>query len=243
MLADTAAVSGRRPRASSRCRSCAARSRCGAVASKKRARSSRAPARGHARLFALLRPRRHLRQARRHRSRDGLARDRAQAQGRRACADRAGSFRRPTRAVLPNAVDRLTEAEYRAWPPLTAPDARDSPIFIVGFPRSGTTLLEQMLDAHPSLQSMDERPFFTILGNKLGDYGVKMPNDIGRLNQRDCDELRKHYYGLVAEKIHRRWDAQLVDKNPLNMLWLPLIKRLYPKRATSSRYDIRATSC
>ena len=135
----------------------------------------------------------------------------------------------PDAVVLPNAVGRLGEGEYRAWPALTAPQASQSPVFIVGFPRSGTTLLEQMLDAHPKLQSMDERPFFTILGNELADYGVEMPHDIGRLNQRDCDELRKRYLGLVAEKIRRRWDARLVDKNPLNMLWLPLIKRLFPE--------------
>jgi hypothetical protein len=131
--------------------------------------------------------------------------------------------------ILPNAVARLAAAEYQAWPRLAAPQASQSPIFIVGFPRSGTTLLEQVLDAHPKLQSMDERPFFTILGNELSDLGVRMPQDIVRLNQRDCDELRKRYLGLVSEKIRRRWDTRLVDKNPLNMLWLPLIKRLFPE--------------
>ncbi len=39
------------------------------------------------------------------------------------------------------------------------PPVEQSPVFIVGFPRSGTTLLEQVLDAHPLLQSMDEQPF------------------------------------------------------------------------------------
>jgi tetratricopeptide (TPR) repeat protein len=134
----------------------------------------------------------------------------------------------PGAAVLPNAVGRLSATEFREWPALSAPDGAQSPIFIVGFPRSGTTLLEQMLDAHPALQSMDERPFFNLIGSELADYGVNSPQGLGRLNQRDCDELRKRYYGLVAEKIQRRWDARLVDKNPLNMLWLPLIHRLFP---------------
>jgi hypothetical protein len=49
------------------------------------------------------------------------------------------------------------------------------------------------------------------------------------LQQRDCDELRKLYLIMVSEKIPRRWDAQLVDKNPLNMLWVPLIYRLFPR--------------
>jgi Flp pilus assembly protein TadD len=135
----------------------------------------------------------------------------------------------PDAPIMPNAIGRLSIADYHAWPHLTTPQSAQSPVFIVGFPRSGTTLLEQMLDAHPALQSMDEQPFFTILGNELAEHGLSLPRDIGRLNQRDCDELRKRYVGLVAEKIQRKWDARLVDKNPLNMLWLPLIKRLFPQ--------------
>lgn len=130
--------------------------------------------------------------------------------------------------VLPRVDARVTAADYRAWPVLRAPDATQSPVFVVGFPRSGTTLLEQMLDAHPRLQSMDERPFFNILADQLENFDVVVPADLGRLDQRDCDELRKGYLTLACAKVARRWDARLVDKNPLNMLWLPMIHRLYP---------------
>jgi len=135
----------------------------------------------------------------------------------------------PDAEVLPNSVGRLSDETYRSWPTLIAPSGNDSPLFVVGFPRSGTTLLEQMLDAHPALQSMDERPFFTILANELLEYEVRMPADIGKLNQRDCDELRGRYHGLVADKICRTPGTRLVDKNPLNMLVVPLIQRLFPE--------------
>lgn len=135
----------------------------------------------------------------------------------------------PGAPVLPAAVGRVTADEYRSWPRLTAPDQTQSPIFIVGLPRSGTTLLEQMLDAHPRLQSMDERPFFNILSSQLDNFNIRIPQDLGRLNQRDCDELRKGYLILACSKVPRRWDAQLVDKNPLNMLWVPMIHRLFPE--------------
>ncbi|MEO6749023.1 MAG: sulfotransferase, partial [Casimicrobiaceae bacterium] len=134
----------------------------------------------------------------------------------------------PDAPILPAAVRSMSAAEYREWPVLTAPDTRHSPVFIVGFPRSGTTLLEQMLDAHPALQSMDERPFFNTLSDELLEHGVQLPQDLHRLNQRDCDELRKRYLELACEKVPRHWGAQLVDKNPLNMMWLPLIHRLFP---------------
>lgn len=134
----------------------------------------------------------------------------------------------PDAPVLPAAATRLGSEEFRAWPKLRAPESSQSPVFIVGFPRSGTTLLEQMLDAHPALQSMDERPFLNTLSDGLASYEVRVPQDLYKLNQRDCDELRKHYWSLVCEKIPRNWEAQLVDKNPLNMLWVPLIERMFP---------------
>jgi tetratricopeptide (TPR) repeat protein len=136
----------------------------------------------------------------------------------------------PGAELLPNADSRISAADYHQWPELSAPDAAQSPVFVVGFPRSGTTLLEQMLDAHPSLQSMDERPFFNALAGQLENgTGFQIPRDLGRLDQRDCDELRKGYLILACGKVQRRWGARLVDKNPLNMLCLPMIHRLFPR--------------
>lgn len=135
----------------------------------------------------------------------------------------------PDAPALPVAGAWLGRDSLGRWPMLRAPEAAASPVFIVGYPRSGTTLLEQMLDAHPQLQSMDERPFFRILADRMDGHGYDVPADLERLTQADCDELRKQYLELVCSKIERRWDTQLVDKNPLNMLWLPLIHRLFPQ--------------
>lgn len=135
----------------------------------------------------------------------------------------------PDAPLLPHASDRVDKGDYRSWPSLKAPDVSQSPVFVIGFPRSGTTLLEQMLDAHPGLQSMDERPFFNVLERQLSDIGVSVPSGLSQLSQRDCDELRKGYVIMASGKVSRRWDIRLVDKNPLNMLWLPMIWRLFPR--------------
>lgn len=140
----------------------------------------------------------------------------------------AAQYLEPGAPPLLHANERLSQDDFRAWPDLKGPDAAQSPVFVVGFPRSGTTLLEQMLDAHPRLQSMDERPFLNNLADQLGDIGVRVPADLRKLDQRDCDELRKGYLILACGKVPRRWDTRLVDKNPLNMLWLPMIHRMFP---------------
>ena len=104
----------------------------------------------------------------------------------------------------------------------------ESPIFIVGFPRSGTTMLEQMLDAHPTLQAMDERSFLQDLVEKMSEFGYVYPFDLGKLSASQCEELRRLYWQLTAKVAPRREGQRLVDKNPLNMLRLPLINRLFP---------------
>lgn len=134
----------------------------------------------------------------------------------------------PDTPDMPGNMTSVTADSLSRWPKLSAPVMRDSPIFIVGFPRSGTTLLEQMLDAHPGLQSMDENPFFNRLAFKLRQHDPRILQGLHTLQQYDCDELRKSYQVMVSETIMRRQGTRLVDKNPLNMRWLPLIHRLFP---------------
>jgi tetratricopeptide (TPR) repeat protein len=108
------------------------------------------------------------------------------------------------------------------------PATQDSPIFIVGFPRSGTTLLEQVLDAHPLLQSMDEQPFLLRAVAAVTDRGVRYPAELGKLTSEALDDIRVHYWDRARERARLDPGRRLVDKNPLNMVLMPLIRRLFP---------------
>jgi tetratricopeptide (TPR) repeat protein len=124
----------------------------------------------------------------------------------------------------------VTEASYRRWiVDPAAPTAEQSPIFIVGFPRSGTTLLEQMLDAHPGLRSMDERAFLqdVITRMQKGDE-KKYPDDLDRLDAAELQDLRDVYWQCVKGVLALQPGERLVDKNPLNILRLPMIHRMFP---------------
>ena len=66
-------------------------------------------------------------------------------------------------------------ADVARWDLTGAPAAEDSPIFILGFPRSGTTLLEQTLDAHGSLASMDETTFLHDVIDRMVSDGTVYP--------------------------------------------------------------------
>ena len=119
-------------------------------------------------------------------------------------------------------------AAYAPWKALPAPAAADSPVFVLGFPRSGTTLLEQMLDAHPHFRSMDERAFIHELTERMGAVGQRYPGDLANLTSAEVGQLRATYFQLVQQAMPDRGQRRLVDKNPLNMLCLPMIMRLFP---------------
>ncbi len=70
---------------------------------------------------------------------------------------------------------------------------------MVGFPRSGTTLLEQMLDAHPDFRSMDERAYIHELIEGMELAGQHYPGRPGEPERRARPaQLRAVYFRRVA---------------------------------------------
>lgn len=130
---------------------------------------------------------------------------------------------------LPVAQARWSPRALAAAIPVEGPSMLDSPVFVVGFPRSGTTLLEQMLDAHPALRAMDEQPFLQGLVERLEQRGMAWPDGLGQLDQAACDALRADYWQHVSTVVQLRPGQRLVDKNPLNLLRIALIHRLFPR--------------
>lgn len=130
-------------------------------------------------------------------------------------------------------TERGVEAEEVArWIDPAAPSSAESPVFVVGFPRSGTTLLEVALDAHPALRSMDEQPFLARVIDHIHALGLEYPADLGKLSDQQLALLRTHYWRRVEGQVALRIGERLVDKNPLNLLRLPLIRRLFPRAHT-----------
>ncbi|HEY0943181.1 MAG TPA: sulfotransferase [Steroidobacter sp.] len=119
-------------------------------------------------------------------------------------------------------------ADIAQWDHTGAPSLEDSPVFVLAFPRSGTTLLEQTLDAHPQLKSMDEQPIVQAALDDILAAGVRYPEEMGRLTAGQVKALRARYFERAAARVNLAPGQRLVDKNPLNMLRLPTIKRLFP---------------
>lgn len=129
--------------------------------------------------------------------------------------------------LLAHTVDGCDPDDVAAWEE-SGPAMEDSPIFIVGFPRSGTTLLEQVLDAHPLLKSMDEQPFLRRALDEAMGGGIRYPAELGRLAAQVLGDIRAHYWELARKKAGLLPGQRLVDKCPANITLLPLIRRLFP---------------
>lgn len=122
-------------------------------------------------------------------------------------------------------------ADVQRWHDASAPSLQESPIFIVAFPRSGTTLLEHSLDAHPLARTMDEQPFLQNAIDLIMKYEVRYPEALADLTEQQLQDVRAGYWQLTRTKVRLDPGQRLIDKNPLNMLRLPAIRRLFPNAA------------
>jgi tetratricopeptide (TPR) repeat protein len=106
-------------------------------------------------------------------------------------------------------------------------DSHRDPLFVVGFPRSGTTLLEQLLDAHPQLASFDEQPFLQRLVTRMNAEPPGYPAALVHCTAEMRAEYRKQYFADVARKLPHLGGRRPVDKNPLYLIRLPLVAALF----------------
>lgn len=102
-------------------------------------------------------------------------------------------------------------------------DAEIVPIFIVGMPRTGTTLLDRILGNHSSVQSLGERNDFAAA---VSEASGRFFRPLRRLQDLDCKIV-----GRLYEQRLRRLGAGRrypIDKNPQNLFNLPLILQALP---------------
>jgi len=119
-------------------------------------------------------------------------------------------------------IAHLTPEWIASWSPVNPPAERPDPVFLVGFPRSGTTLLDTILMGHPGTLVLEEEPPLNNVDREIG--GQKA---IRELDDAAIVQARRRYFEEV-EKIGPLGGRLLIDKSPLFLQEAPLIHRLFP---------------
>lgn len=115
------------------------------------------------------------------------------------------------------------------WSAESFDDGLADPVFFIGFPRSGTTLLEQILSAHPDVITTDEREFLSRSAPELDFDNPDYPANLATLSGERLLEIRRNYHRIAAEELGRELTGlTLVDKLPLNLTRIATINRLFP---------------
>lgn len=132
---------------------------------------------------------------------------------RRRTADYRAQIRAIAQAVTPDWASRID--------PLEPDDSLPAAAFLVGFPRSGTTLLDTFLMGHPQTCVVEEGKMLEDSAKVLGDPPQEWPRDV-------LKSARKAYFDELARHVQPNFAGLVIDKHPLNMLRLAMIHALFP---------------
>jgi tetratricopeptide (TPR) repeat protein len=142
--------------------------------------------------------------------------------------DEGNRLKRSTFAYDADANDRWMASIAEAFPPaLLAAKANmgarsDLPVFVVGMPRSGTTLVEQILASHPMVRAAGELKRLQTLSDGIDGF----PESAETFSAAQLRALGEAYLAFVAPMASSRRHA--VDKMPSNFLFAGLIRLILP---------------
>jgi Flp pilus assembly protein TadD len=145
--------------------------------------------------------------------------------------DRPGSTVTDYCGWLADYFARCDPARWSANAQTAPDDARDGAtehVFLIGFPRSGTTLLENVLASHPAIATLEERD---MLDEPMREFLIdeSSRDRLAVLDDSGVADWRARYWSRVRGHGADMAGKVFVDKYPLTTLKLPLVAKLFPK--------------
>ena len=125
-------------------------------------------------------------------------------------------------------IKYFTNLNTNDWEKEKINDDFKDPIFLIGFPRSGTTLLDSILRSHPSIDVLEEKPIIDKYVEKLQkkiDYKFE---NLSPSNQTLNNDMRNFYFEQ-RNKYSNDNSQIIIDKMPLNIIYVGEIIRYFPK--------------
>lgn len=132
-------------------------------------------------------------------------------------------------------IDKVIEACDANWLMDSGGDSRNSenqkiPVFIVGLPRTGTTLTERIISSHSSVESLGETQFLQMVlrrESRVQSVEKMTPEMIDAVAATDMGKIADGY--LEAARYRMGNEPMFIDKLPFNFLYLGFIARAWPE--------------
>ena len=103
------------------------------------------------------------------------------------------------------------------------------PVFMIGFPRSGTTLLDTILRSHPMIEVIEEKSSVKKIVNSLNKLTNNIFEGFNNIKDVNIKEIRKNYFeDLLSYIDHHDKDFIYIDKLPLNIVYIAEILKIFP---------------
>lgn len=107
---------------------------------------------------------------------------------------------------------------------------QSEPIFIVGLPRTGTTLCERIISSHSQVETLGETLFFQMILRRESNIQTSKaftPQMVEALTSADANRIAKSYIDQVAYRLNDT--SYFIDKLPFNVLYLGFFAKAFPK--------------
>jgi len=118
--------------------------------------------------------------------------------------------------------------ELHDWKQYSVNDVLDDPIFLIGFPRSGTTLLDSIFRTHKNVEVIEEKPIVKNFLIQLEKKTKNKLNNIKNLSNDEIKEMRNFYFNERDQYIKNKNAKIIIDKMPLNVVHVGEILRFFP---------------
>ena len=126
-------------------------------------------------------------------------------------------------------INYFSNLNIKEWKIENKEDNFNDPVFLIGFPRSGTTLLDTILRSHPSIDVLEEKPIIDRYVEKLEKKIESKFENLKLTNISLKKEMRNFYFDQRNKYLINSQKSIIIDKMPLNIVYVGEILRFFPK--------------
>jgi len=130
--------------------------------------------------------------------------------------------------IVKDRINFFENPSIKEWPISKLNTKEKNPIFLIGFPRSGTTLLDAILRSHPSLDVIEEKPIIDDFIKELNKKTYSNLNNLKTINESLLEEMRNVYFDSQRKYVKLNDKKIHIDKMPLNIIHVGEIVRIFP---------------